>query len=123
MFIYKGYRWTFIDLVLAASIASIFLYFAIDMVIKEGVSLASIAGVIWGFGTLIFFMLYPFPIFGGPVEGERLLKEKEIITKEEFKKVLGRSNFSDMPNKTIKIFLLFFLISGGLTLVGLFANI
>ena len=122
MFIYKGYRWTVLDVLIAVGIVALFGYFAINELAKLGISLASIAGLIWGFGTLIFIILYPFPIFGGSVEGEKLMEENRRLTKEEFKTVLGRGYHSKMSHKTIKLFAIFFVVSGGLTLLGIFTN-
>ncbi len=93
MFIYNGYRWTALDIFIAVGIISLFGYFAIDEVPRLGISLASVSGLIWGFGTLLFFILYPLPLFGGSVDGEKLIKENEVLTKEQVNIVLGRGYF------------------------------
>jgi hypothetical protein len=89
---------------------------------QEGFSLASIAGSIWGAGTLAFIFIYPLPIFGGSIEGERLLKEKEKLTEEEMKIVMGRGNNSKIAPETVKAFFIFFIVTGVLCLVGVYTN-
>ena len=128
MIVFKGYRWTFLDLVFFISVIIMCAYFAIDIIFKEGLSLNILAGVIWGFGTISFILLYQFPIFGDSIEGDKLLKRKlnednAKLTSQEVKIVLGRTNHSDISPKTLKYFIIFFVFSGLLTLLGFFVGI
>jgi len=121
VFVFNGYRWTIVDLLLALVIAFGGIYFATQTIAKEGVSLTSIAGSVWGYGTLMFIFIYQLPIFGQSVEAERLKNKKEL-TREEVRVLFQRRDNSPMNKNTIKYFFLFFFLSGGLALVGLFTN-
>jgi hypothetical protein len=118
----NGYRWTAFDILIAISVVAVLGYFAVSELAKLGISLASVAGVIWGFGTLLFICLYPLPIFGGSVEGENLKKENRPLTQEELRKVTGLRHFTNISPRTVKLFVSFFMISGGLTLLGILTN-
>ena len=119
---FNGYRWKAFDVLIAICVVAILSYFAVSELAKLGISLASVSGIIWGFGTLLFICLYPLPIFGGSVEGEKLKKESKPLTQEEIKMVLGLRHFSKMSPRTIKLFVSFFVLSGGLTLFGIVTN-
>jgi hypothetical protein len=121
MFVFNGYRWTTVDLLLALVIAFGNIYFAMQTITKAGVSLASIAGSVWGYGTLMFIVIYQFPILGQSVEAERLKNKKEL-TRDEVRILFQRRDNSPMNENTIKYFFLFFFLSGGLALAGLFTN-
>ncbi len=123
MFIYKGYRWTAWDVIIAVSTVALLGYAAAIEIAKHGISLASVVGSIWVIGSLAFVFLYQLPIFGGSVQGEKLLKEKKVLTSEEAKIVVGRGFYKKMSPKTIKLFAIFFLVSGVLTVVGIVADI
>lgn len=122
MLTFNGYRWTAFDVFIAIGVATVLGYFAVNELMKLGISLASVAGSIWGFGTLLFICLYPLPIFGGSIEGEELKKANRPLTQEELRKVLGLRHFSKMGPRTIKLFVSFFVLSGGLTLIGIVTN-
>lgn len=121
MIIFNGYRWTLFDIIAAIAVISISAYLGIKNILVNGLSLFIVAGSIWGFGTLAFILLYPLPISGGSIEGEKILEEKEILTPEEAKIVWDSDNKFKSPitPKTIKRFFLFFIISGGVALIGL----
>jgi hypothetical protein len=121
MFVFNGYRWTTVDLLLALAIAFGDIYFAMQTITNAGVSLASIAGSVWGYGTLMFIVIYQFPILGQSVEAERLKNKKEL-TRDEVRILFQRRDNSPMNENTIKYFFLFFFLSGGLALAGLFTN-
>ena len=122
MLSFNGYRWTAFDILVAIGVAALLGYFAVNELIKLGISLASVAGAVWGFGTLLFILLYPFPIFGDSVEGEKLKKSNKPLTHEELRVVSGLRHFTKMSPRTIKLFVVFFVISGGLTLLGIVTN-
>lgn len=122
MIVIKGYRWTVWDILIAISFVAVLGYFALIEISKYGISLASICGSIWLLGTMLFILLYPFPIFGGSVEGEKLLRENKILTGEQAKDVLGRGYHSKISKKVIKNFVLFFTVFGILTMLGVYTN-
>jgi hypothetical protein len=122
VFTFNGYRWTVFDVLIAIGIVAMLGYFAVSELAKLGISLASAAGTIWGFGTLLFILLYPLPIVGGSIEGENLKKEGRPLTPEEIRKVLESRHFAKMSPRTIKLFVSFFVTSGGLTLIGIVTN-
>ena len=122
MLSFKGYRWTALDILIAIGVAALLGALAVNELVKLGISLTSVAGVVWGFGTLLFILLYPFPIFGGSVEGEKLKKANRPLTHEELRVVLGLRHFTKMSPRTTKLFVSFFVISGGLTLLGIVTN-
>ena len=114
MFVCKGYRWTFIDVLLVIIVVYLFGDLGINTVKELGVSLASVAGAILGFGTLIFIFVYPFPLFGGSVKAEKLhqsMMPKKTITQDEVKIIFERRDRIPMDPKTIKAFFLFFFVS------------
>ncbi|HJX11412.1 MAG TPA: hypothetical protein VJ733_13075 [Candidatus Binatia bacterium] len=125
-FTYKGYRWTVLDVLSAVAVVAVLGYLAVSELVKLGISLASVAGIIWGFGTLLFMFLYPFPIYGRSVEGEKImeeaLKERRALTRLEFETIWGRGYRSKINPKTVKLFVVFFVLSGGLTLLGIVTN-
>lgn len=106
---------------LAVVIASGGIYFAAQTILKEGVSLASVAGSVWGYGTLIFIFLYWLPIFGGSIAAERL-EGRKVLTGDEVTFLFQRRDNSPMDRKTIKYFFVFFFLSGGVALVGMVTN-
>lgn len=85
------------------------LSFGVDTVRSAGVSLASVAGAVWGFGTLLFIFLCPVPIFGGPAE-DRLGDERAMFPRNR------------ISAKTLIYFFVFFFGSGLLALVGVLTN-
>jgi len=119
---FNGYRWTVLDVLVAIGIVALLGYFAVSELAELGISLASVAGIVWGFGTLLFILIYPLPIFGSSIEGENLRKESRPLTQEEIRKVLGLRHFTKMSPRTIKLFVSFFVVSGGLTLIGIVTN-
>jgi len=122
LFIYKGYRWTAWDVIIAVSTVALLGYAAVIEITKHGISLASVAGSIWVISSLAFIFLCQLPIFGGSVQGEKLLKEKKVLTSEEARIVVDRGFFKEISPKTIKLFAIFFLVSGVLTVVGVVAD-
>lgn len=118
----NGYRWTVFDVLLAIGVVTSLGYLAVNELMQHGISLASVSGVVWGFGTILFILLYPFPIFGSSIETEKLKAANGPLTREEVRTVLGLRHFSKMSPKTIKVFVLFFVLSGGLALVGIATN-
>lgn len=122
MLSFNGYRWTAFDILVAIGVAALLGYFAVNELMKLGISLASVAGVVWGFGTLLFILLCPFPIFGGSVEGDKLKKANRPLAHEELRVVLGLRHFTKISPRTTKLFVAFFVISGGLTLLGIVTN-
>lgn len=108
MIIIKGYRWTFLDILLAALAVCLWPYFVFTGIYKAGISLGSLSGGVWVLGIALFFFLYQFPIFGGRVEG---------------KKIISRGPHIEIHPKILKNFFIFFIISGGLSLIGIFAGI
>jgi hypothetical protein len=121
MFVFNGYRWTIVDLLLALVIAFGNIYFAMQTITKAGVSLASIAGSVWGYGTLMFIFIYQLPVLGQSMEAERLANKKEL-TRDEVRILFQRRDNSPMNENTVKYFFVFFFLSGGLALAGLFTN-
>lgn len=121
MFVFNGYRWTIADLVLALVIAFGGIYLAAQTIIKEGVSLASVAGSMWGFGTLMFIFLYRLPILGQSVEAE-WLEAKKVLTVHEVSVLFRTRDHSPMHRKTIKYFFVYFFLSGSVALIGMVTN-
>ncbi|MEJ2040772.1 MAG: hypothetical protein P8X55_17855 [Desulfosarcinaceae bacterium] len=125
MIIYNGYHWTLFDLVALIAVVCLSAGLGITNIMVNGLSLSNVAGSIWGSGTLAFILIYPLPISGRSIEGEKLLKEKEVLTPQEAKMIWDSGNRfkSKIAPKTIKRFFLFFIISGGFTLIGLLFQI
>ena len=111
-------------MLLAVGTAGGLTWLAIGTLFREGISLATVAGVVWGFGTLGFFMLHQFPIFGGSVEAENLMSQgKAYYTQADAKTILSQGGFrKPISRPTLIKFILFFILSGGLALVGIFTN-
>ena len=122
VFTVNGFRWTVPDILLAIGVVASLGYLAVNELMTLGMSLASVAGIVWGFGTLLFLFLYPLPIFGGSVEADTLMKAKRPLTHDERRLVVGLRCSIKMNPRTVKRFVLFFAISGGLALLGIATN-
>lgn len=119
---FNGYRWTALDILLAIGVVVFLGSLALRELLTLGFSLTSVAGVVWGFGTLMFFALYPFPLLGGSIEGDKLRNANRPLTHDELRVVLGLRYFTKMSPTSIRLFLVFFFVSGGLTLLGVVTN-
>lgn len=120
---FNGYYWTLLDIAVAIAILVFMVFISAKILINTGISLASIAGTIWGVGILSFMFLYQLPIFGSSFKAQELLDEKrKKYTSDEARIMLEDRRRIAIEPKTLKRFILFFFISGGLTLVGIFTN-
>ncbi len=120
---FNGYYWTFLDIASAIAIFVLMIFIGIKVLTAAGISLASIAGTICGLGALGFMFLYQLPILGNSFKAQELIdKNKEKYTREEARIILEDRRRKDIEPETLKRFVLFFCISGGLALVGVFTN-
>lgn len=119
---FNGYRWTALDILLAIGVVALLGSLALRELLKLGFSLTSVAGAVWGFGTLMFFALYPFPLLGGSIEGDKLRSANRPLTHDELRAALGLRHFTQMHSRTVRLFLVFFFVSGALTLLGVLTN-
>ena len=123
MLVFKGYRWTVLDLTTAVGVVIFLIWLGLEVVNDAGVSLASMASAFWAVGTLGFMFLYPLPIFGGSVESEKLLsQDRETYTREEAKIVLEQKRHKSIDRSVLIRFAIFFCGTGGLALVGFITN-
>jgi len=88
----------------------------------QGLSVSSVAGTIWVIGVYMFIFLYPLPKYGKFIKGQELLKERPARTRAEVELIKGRGTHSAIPRNTLKWFIAFFCISGGVTLVGIITS-
>lgn len=120
---FNGYYWTIIDILMVLVVVIGLIVFGVKLLSNAGVSLASVAGTIWGMGVLGFLFLYQLPIFGDSFEAQDLMdQKKQIYTKEEIKIIMDDRRHKKIEPKTLKWFVIFFCVSGGLALVGIFTN-
>ncbi len=111
------------DIAIAIVILLFMVFICAKILINTGISLASIAGTIWGVGILGFMFLYQLPIFGSSFKAHELLDKKQNkYTSEEVRIMLEDRRRIAIEPKTLKRFILFFCISGGLALVGIFTS-
>jgi hypothetical protein len=119
----NGYRWTLLDIVFALPSAIFFGYVAFGVALKDGLTLATAAGALCWYGTIMFVLLSWFPLFGEPAERVGLSQKHTALPIETPKTVkLMGSNFMAVNSKTLKWFFLFFTTTGGLAIVGLLTN-
>ena len=120
---FNGYYWTILDIITALLVIVFLLYVFFTVLNDEGISVATVAGAIWGVGILGFMFLYQLPIFGNSIKAQELLDEgKEEYTPEEVKIIFEDRRHKKIEPKVLKRSILFFCISGGITLVGIFTN-
>jgi len=119
----NGYYWTVIDILSAFAVLAFLISIAYEVFSDVGLSLTSIAGTIWGTGTLGFLMLYQLPIFGNSYQTQELLdKGKKHFTQEEVKIIMEDRRHTKIPKETLIKFIIFFITSGVITLAGIIAN-
>ena len=117
------YTWTEFDILSAMAVALFLIWAGYRILESSGISLASVCGSIWGLGTIGFFLLYQFPLFGRSIKAQELISQrKDKYTRREAKIILEDRRHKPLPKQTLKIFIVFFFVSGGLALVGIFTS-
>ena len=117
------YYWTELDILSAVGIALFLVWTGYKILERSGITLASVSGSIWGLGTVGFFLLYQFPMFGRSIEAQGLIDQrKDNYTRKDAKIILEQRRHKALPKATLKLFFVFFFVSGGLALVGIFTN-
>lgn len=120
---FNNYYWTEYDFIVLIAIIAFLLWCAFTILTIHGVTFTHIAGVIWGMGTLGFFLLYQLPFFGNSLEAQKILdRGDKYISNEEAKVILEDRRHTKIPSHILKRFLIFFCISGGVTLYGSITN-
>ena len=119
----NGYYWTTYDFLLVIIITIFLSWAAYKIFTMHGVSFKTIAGTIWGIGTLSFFFLYQLPLFGNSIEAQKIIdNNNEPISQDEVKVIMAGKRHIKIPSHTLKAFLIFFFISGGITLYSALKN-
>jgi len=119
----NNYYWTIYDFIIALAIVSFLFYGAYKILIIHGGEFTNIIGVMWGMGTLGFFFLYQLPIFGNSLEAQKILdRGNKYLTDEEAKIILKDKRHAKMPSHVLKKFIIFFCVTGGVTLYGVLTS-